>query len=144
MPLKACPDCRVEVSARAVACPKCGQPFWRLHLIRVFLPLCGLGMNLCGGLILYILARPVIGLGPFTHWQRDEFTSLWLDLRWVAFGAIALGVTTIVGSYLWLRRINSGCEPKFLDRSAPSSPARGRWRRRSTARFRHVCGGGSL
>jgi uncharacterized protein (DUF2062 family) len=69
-------------------------------------------MCLCGAVILYILGRPLIGLGPFTHWQRDEFTSLWLDLRLVAFGAIALGVITTVGSYLWWRQLNSRHEPK--------------------------------
>jgi hypothetical protein len=62
--------------------------------------------------MLYILARPTIGLGPFTPWQRDEFTSLWLDLRWVAFGAIALGIVTILGSFLGLRRLNSRHKPK--------------------------------
>lgn len=112
MPLHACPDCNADVSNTAATCPKCGHAFWALRLLRVFLPLCGFGMCLCGTFLLYILAGPVIGLGPFTRWQRDEFTSLWLDLRWVGFGAIALGVVTIVGSYLWLRQINSRRAPK--------------------------------
>jgi hypothetical protein len=112
MPLRACPDCSTEVPTRAITCPKCGRAFWRLHMIRVALPLCGLGMSLCGASMLYLLARPIIGLGPFTSWQRDEFTGFLLDLRWLGFGAIALGLITIAGSYLWLRRINSRRSPK--------------------------------
>lgn len=61
-------------------------------------------MCLCGAFILVILAQPTIGLGPFTRWQRDEFTSLFLDIRWMAFGALALGLLTAIGGYLWLRR----------------------------------------
>lgn len=71
------------------------------------LPFCGLSMCLYGAFILYNLARPPIGLGPFTYWQRNKFTDLWLDLRYVAFGAIALGIITTVASYLWLRRQDS-------------------------------------
>jgi uncharacterized protein (DUF2062 family) len=81
-------------------------------LIRVALPLCGLVISLCGGAILYMLARPEIGLGPFTHWQRDEITSFWLDFRRDAFGAVAFGVITMVGSYVWWRRIKSSRKRK--------------------------------
>jgi hypothetical protein len=68
---------------------------------------CGVGMCLCGASMLYILARPIIGLGPFTHWQNDEFTELFLFIRRIAFSALALGLTTIIGGYLWLWRFNS-------------------------------------
>ena len=57
--------------------------------------------------MLYILAQPPLGLGPFTHWQRDEFTEPFLSLRFSAFGAIAIGLIVSVGGYLWLRRLDS-------------------------------------
>ena len=56
--------------------------------------------------MLSILARPPLGLGPFTRWQSDEFTELWLFIRRIAFSAIALGLIATVGGCFWLWRYN--------------------------------------
>jgi hypothetical protein len=63
-------------------------------------------MTLCGSFMLYILSQPAIGLGPFTRWQRDKYTDLWLDLRYIAFGAIILGAFIALGGLFWFRRNN--------------------------------------
>lgn len=107
MPLRACPDCSTEISSAAAVCPKCGHPFWVPRLLRLAFFISGLAICASGGLILYFLSLPPVGLGLFTHWQRGELTSLWLDLRLVGFGIIALGIVVLLIGYLWLRRFDS-------------------------------------
>src|SRR4051794_3503977 len=101
--LRVCPDCSAQVSSRAVSCPGCGHPFWPMPLAIFVVMFCGFAISALGGLMLYILSTEPLSLGPFTQWQRNRFTDLFLNLRLGAFAVIACGVALVVGSF-WMRR----------------------------------------
>lgn len=58
-------------------------------------------------MMLAVLARAPIGLGPFTSWKRDEITGLFLDLRWLAYGCIVAGLIVALLAFRWHRREES-------------------------------------
>ena len=107
MPLRACPDCSTEVSTTAATCPKCGHSFWAPRLVRGIFLFLGIAICLFGAAMLYLVAQPPIGLGPFTSWPRNQFNEAFLLIRRAGFGAIALGLIISVGGYLVLRRLDS-------------------------------------
>ena len=65
---------------------------------------CGFANILCGIDMLYILARPPLGIGIFTAWQWDVFAEPLMIIRAAGFGSILLGLVMATGGWLWRRR----------------------------------------